>query len=85
VKLFVTNNTPNMLFIAALVVVAADPNEHATGLPGNFSCASKLLAYEFAAKLQPERDASGMAVIALGLGEIVALLLNQHMECVRVR
>ena len=35
-------------------------------MPSDLACNSKLLAYDFAVSLQPERDAAGLAVIALG-------------------
>ena len=33
-------------------------------MPGDVACNAKILAYEFAVSVQPERDAAGLAVIA---------------------
>ena len=54
--------------LAAALALPHTIRARGTGMPGNLTCNSKLLAYQFASILQPERDSGGMAAIAMGLG-----------------
>lgn len=51
----------SLLLTLSLLRVGKPP--HGPPIPGDVACNAKLLAYEFAVSLQPERDARGLAVI----------------------
>ena len=58
-----------VFLLSILAVVASAASVESTGIPGDVLCNSKVLAYEFAAKLMPERASDGgLAPVAAGLG-----------------
>lgn len=52
----------SLLLTLSLLRVGKPP--HGPPIPGDVACNAKLLAYEFAVSLQPERDARGLAFCA---------------------
>ena len=70
------------LIVLAALPVAAASRRQANNMPGDVLCQSKLLAYKFAQKIQPERDASGLAVIgaSAGVGGMVEGSVRVHIN-----
>ena len=49
-------------------------------MPGDVACNAKILAYEFAVSVQPERDAAGLAVIASGMYSTLPLTRRSSVQ-----